>query len=128
MSAGPALTYCVFEVKMAGITTALPLLFLTSTQLYLIFLTSQSILLASFHFGNLNISNTGLYYRLYSTQIVFVYFLKKQNGGRPQLIRPTAICSLDNVMCFTLTKCLMSLNDDLGISCFAHTVKWWMTV
>ena len=76
-----------------GITSA-------STQLYLIFLTSQSILLSSFNFGNLNISNTGLYYQLYSTQIVFVSFFKKQNGGRPQLIRPTAICSLDNVMLF----------------------------
>ena len=65
---------------------------------------SQLILLASFNFGNLNISNTGLYYRQYSTQIVFVYFLIKQNGGRPQLIRPTAICSLEPLSCFTLTN------------------------
>ena len=62
------------------------------------FSNSQSILLASFNFADLKYSNNSLYYRLHSTQTMFVYILsKKQNGGRRRH-RPSipVICPLDN--------------------------------
>ena len=61
------------------------------------FSNSQSILLASI-LPIYKYSNDSLYYRLYSTQTMFVYILKKkQNGGRRRR-RPIPVISVHMII------------------------------